>query len=484
MKKIVRGVIVLFVILFLSVSCSREKNYVNVIPSDASLVTAIDILSLAGKSGISGEDATLLKEKTEQALKEELRLEETALVGKVIANPRESGINWTDKVYMFMMPGNYVTGFLASVDDKEKLEALLEVLVEQKVCGSFSEADGCRLAVSDGKFVISYNETAFLMVGVQAEREVASVKEQVVKWMNASREESYASTVGFERLQAAEGDIKLDFSMDVLPRQYAEMALAGLPEGGKLKDIRSLVGICFEKGQLDVSVENFYTDDKMEAQAERIAELNGGKTGGRFLDRFSNDVMFWANTCIDGEKLCAYLQEKPSIVMQLKSMHLPVDWRQILASVRGEVAVGISVLSRVPQVGLYAEVADEEILREFDDIRPVLEAQGFRYGVEDGVFYLTSGKGAAGKSLEDVSWAKESENKLFFFVMDMNSLKAAAPLLSASSRPAVEMITTYVESIQIYTSEVRRGHFVIKAVDKDTNILKQCIDLAKKTALN
>lgn len=484
MKKVIRNLAVFLAIFFLITACSHRNSYVNVLPSEASLVASIDVPSLIEKSGLSESDERLLKEKVGKILKGELRVDEAALVEKVVAHPEESGINWTDKVYMFVMPDNYATGVLASVDNRDKLEALLNVLAEQKVCDSFADGDGYRYAVSEGKFLLAYNEIAFLMVGVQAESEIESLKGKVKMWMNASKAQSYASTEGYAKLQAEEGDIKMDVSMNILPQQYAIMAAAGLPDEIQLKDVHSIVGICFEKGELDVNVENYYTNDKLEAQVERIAALYDGRTSGKFLDKFSDDVMFWVNTCVDGKELYSYLQENPSTSAQLKNAHLPVNLERILTALQGELALGISVSGRIPQLGLYVEVIDDAFLQELEAFKSVLETLGFRYGIEDEVFYLTNRKDVKDESLKNAFWADESKDKLVFFIIDVNTLKAMAPLLPASKRMAIEMMGTYIESVQIYASEVQRGHFVLKAVDKDTNILKQCIDLVKKTALN
>lgn len=49
---------------------------------------------------------------------------------------------------------------------------------------------------------------------------------------------------------------------------------------------------------------------------------------------------------------------------------------------------------------------------------------------------------------------------------------------------AVEIAAAYIENIQVYSSEINSGNLVIKAVNKDTNMLKQCVDLVKKMAEN
>ncbi len=66
----------------------------------------------------------------------------------------------------------------------------------------------------------------------------------------------------------------------------------------------------------------------------------------------------------------------------------------------------------------------------------------------------------------------------------MNALQAATPFLSASESMAIGLAAAYIDEVQIYSSEIQSGYLVVKAVDKNTNILKQCVDLVKKMAEN
>ena len=86
--------------------------------------------------------------------------------------------------------------------------------------------------------------------------------------------------------------------------------------------------------------------------------------------------------------------------------------------------------------------------------------------------------------LAEAVWTRDSENKLFFLTLDLKALQAIAPFLSSSEAMAVGIAAAYIENIQVYSSEINSGTLVIKAVNKDTNMLKQCVDLAKKMAEN
>lgn len=153
-------------------------------------------------------------------------------------------------------------------------------------------------------------------------------------------------------------------------------------------------------------------------------------------------------------------------------------------SPKGELALGVSVSSRIPEFGLFAEVENDEFLKELAPFQSTLSLLGFQYGVKEGVFSLTNYEKGKDDLLAEAVWTKDSENKLFFLTLDLKALQAIAPFLSSSEAMAVGIAAAYIENIQVYSSEINSGNLVIKAVNKDTNMLKQCVDLVKKMAEN
>lgn len=465
-------------------ACSKKNSYVNVLPADASCVVSAHLPALIEKSGLSEQDIEVWMGQIDKLVAEQSQSQDLALLGKLIASPEKNGINWKKEIYLFMHPEFDHVGLLASVSDSKRLESALDELVRQGVCKSFMDKENCRFAFVDDKFAVAYNDEAVLVVGIPSEIEADKAGDLLPRWMNASEENSFVSTVGFEKLSKTEGDIKIAASMNMLPQKYAAMFMAGVSDDFLWKGMHSLIAVSFEKGELVMKAENFQADDKAEEESFRIADLYEGETSGKFLAEFPGDVMLWLNTTIDGEKWYEVLCQQPLLEEQLKNTRLSVDLEKCITALKGELALGVSVSSRIPEFGLFAEVKNDEFLQELAPFQSTLRLLGFQCGVEEGVFSLTNCKKEKDNLLKEAAWAKESEDKLFFLTLDLKALQAVAPFLSSSEAVAVGIAAAYIENIQVYSSDINSGYLVIKAIDKDTNVLKQCVDLVKKMAEN
>ena len=124
----------LVAIMLLMASCSSKSEYANAIPKDAAMVMSFDFKTMAEKSGINGKGGEKVVAKLTDALKSGLEGEAYKTAEKIIKSPSESGLSFTDKVYMFITPHSNAFALLAKVDDEGKVEDLLEALKEEQIC--------------------------------------------------------------------------------------------------------------------------------------------------------------------------------------------------------------------------------------------------------------------------------------------------------------------------------------------------------------
>lgn len=468
-------------LLLLFSACSKNNSYVNVLPADASCVVSAYLPTLIKKGGLSEQDLELWMEQIDKLAGEQSQSQNLALLGKFMASPQKNGINWKKEIYLFMHPEFEQVGLLASVSDYERLGSALDELVRQGVCKPFTDKENCRFAFADDGFAVAYTNEAFLMIGTPSGIETDRAGDLLTKWMQASEENSFVLTKGFEKLSKAEGDIKMVASMNMLPQKYAVMSMTGVSDDFLWKGMHTLIAVSFEKGKLVLKAENFHTGNKVE-ESFRIADLYEGETSGKFLAEFPDDVMLWLNTTVNGEKWYEVLCQQPLVEEQFKQTQLPVDFKKCITSLKGEIALGVSVSSRIPEVGLFAEVKDDAFFEGLASARAVLGLLGFQCRVDEGIFSLTNYKEGKVGLLQNAARVQDSRDKLFFLTLDMNALQAATPFLSASESMAIGLAAAYIDEVQIYSSEIQSGYLVVKAVDKNTNILKQCVDLVKKMA--
>ena len=106
----------LVAIVLLMASCSSESEYANAIPKDAAMVMSFDFKTMAEKSGINGKGGEKVVAKLTDALKSGLEGEAYKTAEKIIQNPSESGLSFTDKGYMFITPHSNAFALLAKVD--------------------------------------------------------------------------------------------------------------------------------------------------------------------------------------------------------------------------------------------------------------------------------------------------------------------------------------------------------------------------------
>ena len=118
---------VLWMVLLL-VACSPQTEYTDALPKDASVVVAMDFQTMARKAGLEGEGSWKVTDKLTRLLKGGLEGDAAQLAEKMVNDPSESGLSFTEKVYLFVTPHANAFGLLAKVGNEGKLEKLLEAL--------------------------------------------------------------------------------------------------------------------------------------------------------------------------------------------------------------------------------------------------------------------------------------------------------------------------------------------------------------------
>ena len=94
MKKNILGYCLLLVAVLLA-SCSKKNNYENVLPKDAAMVVSVNLVSMAEKSGLSGDKGAPVVARLNEALKAGVK-EKVSLCDSIHRNDRygASG-SWT-----------------------------------------------------------------------------------------------------------------------------------------------------------------------------------------------------------------------------------------------------------------------------------------------------------------------------------------------------------------------------------------------------
>ena len=86
-KKMISRLSVLAVLIVFLAACSKTVEYTNIIPADATVVTSINLKSLASKAGLNDKENEAAKQKVLEALKSGMNAATFQQLEKVMNNP-------------------------------------------------------------------------------------------------------------------------------------------------------------------------------------------------------------------------------------------------------------------------------------------------------------------------------------------------------------------------------------------------------------
>lgn len=253
---------VLWMVLLLA-ACSPQTEYTDALPKDASVVVAMDLQSMVRKAGLEGEGSRKVTDKLTQLLKGGLEGDAAQLAEKMVNDPAESGLSFTDKVYLFVTPHANAFGVVAKVGDEGKLEDLLEVLKQEQIASDLKEESGCQWAQL-GQALCAFNNGTFLLMQHKS-GDVESIKGSLLSLMRQKEGEGFSALPGFVQLTATGNDIASTIDLSVLPDQWTTPLRMGLPGDIRLEDIKYLITANFENGGLVVNSQSLTQNAKVQA---------------------------------------------------------------------------------------------------------------------------------------------------------------------------------------------------------------------------
>ena len=149
-KKMISRLSVLAVLIVFLAACSKTVEYTNIIPADATVVTSINLKSLASKAGLNDKENEAAKQKVLEALKSGMNAATFQQLEKVMNNPSESGIDVEAPVYVFTSPSFPYSTAVAKIKSEDDLHASLEIMVKEQICQPINEAAGYSFTTMNG----------------------------------------------------------------------------------------------------------------------------------------------------------------------------------------------------------------------------------------------------------------------------------------------------------------------------------------------
>ena len=482
------------------VSCTDSSKYVNALPDDAAAVVAVNLEQMAAKSGVDEKTAASFAE----ALKGEIQGADE-LVDRIAKDPSESGLDLKDKVYLFASPSGSLAGLLARVSDSGKVGRMLELLKQQQVCEEPVESDGCTWTVA-GASLVAYTDAAFLIVAEPGRSDARTLQHRVSMLLRQGDGEGFAAGADFGRLKDAAEDVAALLSLDLLPRTYVAPLTMGVSAELNLTNVKCLATLNFEEGKAVLEAEPLIADKLMAEMLEKQRKASG-RVKGTYLDLFPANTGVWMTGNMDGGKIFDLLCENPTVRQQFESSMMPVDFKLIFNSIKGDMALAVPNPAESGSFIAYADVTNRDFLQTFEDLKPLLALTGgtmtlknngtdeyefrmtdgsainlppgnasFWFGVKDGRFYLTNdrslvGRRVPGLTLRDCEWGGRVKGKMFYLAVSVKDLAAKTASASGMARVApVLQLSDYV-TVESADGKKVRMEWVMK--DRKKNVLRQ-----------
>ena len=508
MKKLMRTV-ALVGLMFL-VACSPKTEYTHALPKDASVVVAMDLDEMAQKSGLASTEGQTVVNKLKGFLKGGLQGDAAQLAERIIDSPSESGLALEEKVYMFATPHAQAFAILAKVADESKIESMLEMLQKESIATSLKEEAECRWA-KIGNAVCGFNNGTFLLVQ-PAKGDADGMKNSLFSWMRQQEGEGYAALPEFARLKEDGNDLASTLNLTVVPYELTTTLRMGLSADIRLEDIKYLLTANFEQGKVVVHSESLIQNARIQGFFDAMNEVTQS-IQGKLLDCYQGNTMLWAGGHIQGKELYNMLCQNPAIKRMLDNPLLPVDVEYIFSSIDGDFAIG-SAPGLSGQYLLYADVTNNDFLKTFEDLRPLLALTGgqitldklgaseylmrtlygnFWFGVKNKRLYVTNNPTWAeeagrtyGASLAVKPWAVEvKDNRLFAsanlaILGELMNNYRYSPTGNKQTDMALRMLMNHLEYINLGMPDWRKGEMELVLKDKNANLLQLIVKMLEQ----
>ena len=476
-------------LLLLASACSQKAEYTHAIPANATFVSSVNLSTLSEKAGLGDSDNQALLQKLKESLKSEMDATTYDYIGTLLDDPAQSGIDLQAPIYLFTSRALRQGSFVAKVADKDNVQTLLETL--RKEGGETEEKENCTLVHTSDGLLLGYNESLLFCLGQQTGPQLPAYKDSLVAWIQQTEAQSFASRPEFKQMQAQKGDIKAIYSYASLPKNY--MAITGyrMPKGLDLKDLRFIIGLSFEKGSIDLHL-TYYTEN--EQIKSLLAKQNQvyRPIKNTFIDYFPQSTLLLVSAGLDGNALYDLLLETTPIGENLSAKNAETI-KQVMAMFEDDLSFGMVnfTLNKLPSLLAYATVKDSAPLKallENDELKKQLGRGNDIVQLEEDRYVLLY-KDLFKKcdpSAAQNAYAGDMKGKKGFAVVNMEAIcqLPIVKMLASMGGSQYATILAALEHIDYMKSENNEtgSYASIQLKDKDTNALKQIVELAK-TAL-
>ncbi|MCP9611471.1 DUF4836 family protein [Coprobacter tertius] len=374
------GMNVRFLIMLLTValftSCSKESNYMQSIPADATIVITADCKAIAEKADFkelfkNPEISSLLA-----SFQKSLGDDASKMLDTVLKDPEQSGISFDNSFVLFSNAVDGEVGMLLKLKDRNKFNELLQIMQKEGVSSEISDAKGFKYCILGEKAFCAFSSDRILILESAFNRESPEkIKENAGKYIRQEKDKSLLVDKGFERFIKNQKEINYWFSMASTPPQVSTIYSSFMPDKFKLGTVYAMANLSFEKGKIVITNESYSTDAETQKILENFSELCG-KLTGKFLKAIPADAWLTYDININGKKLLEYLSQKQEIKKLFENKEF--DFKGMIESIDGDITLSLIDLPgdnsfvKTPNMALFAEVNNDILITELSKFGQIL----------------------------------------------------------------------------------------------------------------
>lgn len=500
------------VLLLLSlVGCAPKTEYTHALPKDASLVVALDVQTIAQKSGLEGKNSEKITSKLTELLKGGLEGEAALMAEKIVNEPSESGLDFGEKVYLFATPHANVIGALCKVNSESRIEEWVDALVKEGICTSLKEESGCQWTQM-GKMLCAFNNGTFLLLSHKS-GDVESIQGTLLSLMRQQEGEGYAAMPEFVQLKETGNDVASTLDLSILPDRWTTPLRMGLTADIRLQDIKYLMTVNFEQGKVKMQATSLTQNPKVQSFFKQMDAVTS-TIQGKYMEYFPGNTLAWTGGRIQGKAFYEMICQNPTIRQIMRNPILPVDMERIFSAIEGDYGMGY-LSAATDEFLVYGDVTNVDFLETFEDLRPLLAMTGgevklhdmaenqyalqtydavYWFGVKKNFFYVTNRRELAeeagrtyGVSVGTRPWAAEAKSNRLCATMNLAKLRTdinehpylLVPLGNKQAVAVFKSLMDEYDSINVFMPDWTQIRMEVQMKDKKSHPLKQLIQLVE-----
>lgn len=495
-----RNIHILTLAVLVLCSCSKS-DYVNTIPANSSFVASVNLANIA-------TDADLANSKLLDLSKSGLSL---LISGKsqdkikgYIDNPADMGIDFREPAYAFKTDGECY-GMTMKVASKGNLQDFIDLLADQGLCTKATEKDDVFNGRLLDDIVYAFNGNTLLLLSNLGGGSASMTKQLATQLISQDKDNSFASTPAFDKLESQRGDIKLYSNLAAAPASFSNNISTFLPKTIKRSDLETVGSISFDNGSATLSSTIWSDKPEVQKLIDDVSK-NLRMIDREFIDAPTEDFFLWATVGVNGEWLLNALKENKEAKQMLFMIERGIDIEQMIRTIDGDLTVilphsAFNNFDKKSDMMAFAQIKNSKFLDDVDYWQRSMKEYGMtmrsvgthdyqltlddgttvNWGVDDDgdELYLATSSALTRQALKAKSKVLEQyeddiEDNIFYAYVNLSNMPGMS-MFSALGR-------TGIKALIVKAPSADKMEVTIEMNSKDENILKQVLPMLSSFA--